>query len=278
MTEVGMCPATLIADFMSPSGDEVRAAVDASLAAGASAASTWALHFGALGGLEAATSWLNASGLRTEVVEAASNWANTDAAAAQREGQQMAAAAAALGAPLIMAVCLEPTLADLDQARDNLAVIVALARDAGARVCVEFLPWTGIPNLATAWALVEPLGPDAGVLVDTWHWQRQPGGPNLALLSSIPGSRIGYVQMCDAAPGTSTDMVEAMTGRLLPGDGVVDFAALIATLNQIDARPFIAPEVFNPSLVAELGPVAFARGAIANSKRMFDGNGSAASA
>ena len=35
--------------------------------------------------------------------------------------------------------------------------------------------------------------------------------------------------MCDAAPGTSTDMAEAMTGRLLPGDGVVDFASVIAT-------------------------------------------------
>ncbi len=243
--------------------------MDAALRAGASAASTWTLHFPALGGLEAAAKWLNSSGMRTGCVEAAANWANNDQAAAQQEGRQMAEAAAALGAPLIMAVCLEPTLTDMDQARDNLSVLVAEARGAGARVCVEFLPWTGIADLATAWSLVEPLGPDAGVLVDTWHWQRQPGGPNLPLLSSIPGDRVMYVQMCDAAPGTSTDMAEAMTGRLLPGDGVVDFAALIATLKQIDAHPFVAPEVFNPDLLAQLGADDFAREAIGNSARMF---------
>ncbi len=269
MTDVGMCPATLIADFMNPTGDDVRAAVDTSLRAGASTASTWAMHFPALGGLEAATSWLNSSGMRTGCVEAAASWANTDQAAARQEGEQMAAAAAALGSPLVMAVCLEPALGDLDQARDNLGLIVALARDAGARVCVEFLPWTGIPNLATAWQLVEPLGPDAGIILDTWHWQRQPGGPNLALLSSIPGDRIMYMQTCDAAPGTSTDMAEAMIGRLLPGDGVVDFAAVVETLNQIGAKPFVAPEVFNPGLVAKLGADAFAAGAIGRSKELF---------
>ena len=264
-----------MADFMSPSGDDVRAAVDASLQAGATAASTWTLHFDALGGLEAAARWLKASGLRTEVVEAASNWAQTDKAAAERDGQQIAEAAAAVGASLVMAICLEPTLDDLDRARDNLAVVVAHARDAGARTCVEFLPWTGIPDLATAWSLVEPLGPDAGVLIDAWHWQRQPGGPNPALLASIPGDRIGYVQMCDAAPGDSTDMIEAMVGRLLPGDGVVDFAPLVGTLREINARPFVATEVFNPGLLAELGINEFARGSISSARRMLDGARSA---
>jgi sugar phosphate isomerase/epimerase len=270
-----MCPASLMADFMSPTGDDVRAAVDASLRAGASASSTWTLHFDALGGLEAAASWLNASGLRTEVVEAASNWANTDQAAAESEGKQIAEAAAAVGAKIVMAICLEETLDDLDRARDNLAVLVAHARDAGARTCVEFLPWTGIADLATAWSLVEPLGPDAGILLDAWHWQRQPGGPNLPLLASIPGDRIGYVQMCDAAPGDATDMMEAMAGRLLPGDGVVDFPPLVQTLRQIDARPFFATEVFNPGLLAELGINDFARGSIAHAKQMLDGNRSA---
>ncbi len=270
MTSIGMCPATLIADFMSPTGDDVRAAVDVALRAGATTASTWTLHLPALGGLEAAASWLKSAGMATGCVEAGSNWANTDQAAADKEGRQLAEAAAALGSPLIMAVCLEPGLDDMDHARDNLAVIAAHARDARARVCVEFLPWTGIANLATAWALVEPLGPDVGVLVDTWHWQRQPGGPNLPLLSSIPGDRILYVQMCDAAAGTSTDMAEAMTGRLLPGDGVVDFAALIATLKQTGAHPFIAPEIFNPALLADIGADAFASGGVSRSKQLFD--------
>ncbi|HEX4244090.1 MAG TPA: sugar phosphate isomerase/epimerase, partial [Acidimicrobiales bacterium] len=128
------------------------------------------------------------------------------------------------------------------------------------QVCVEYLPWCGISDLATAWELVEPLGPGAGILLDTWHWQRQPGGPNLELLAQIPGERIGFVQLCDAAAEPGDDaMSEAMADRLLPGDGVVDFTALLGQLDAIGARPFFATEVFNPELVRTHGPAEAAR-------------------
>jgi sugar phosphate isomerase/epimerase len=44
-----------------------------------------------------------------------------------------------------------------------------------------------------------------------------------------------------------------MTGRLLPGDGVVDFAALFAALDAIQAVPYLATEIFNTELVVERG-------------------------
>jgi sugar phosphate isomerase/epimerase len=46
---------------------------------------------------------------------------------------------------------------------------------------------------------------------------------------------------------------EAMVGRRLPGAGTVDFEAFFAALSVADARPFFAPEVFNPDLVREMG-------------------------
>ena len=94
---------------------------------------------------------------------------------------------AAVGATRLLAVCMEPALDDLDRAREGLAVLVDHVSAAGAQTCVEFLPWTGIPDLATAWSIVEPSGSGAGIVLDTWHWQRQPGGPNLALLAQHPG-------------------------------------------------------------------------------------------
>ena len=149
---------------------------------------------------------------------------------------------------------MEPELADMARARDQLGRLVELGHDAGAQVCVEFLPWSGIPTLAAAWDLVEPLGAGAGILLDTWHWQRQPGGPDPGLLERIPGDRIGYVQICDAAATPVGDsLTEAMSARLLPGDGVVDFAAVFALLRHIGARPFMATEIFNPGLVVERG-------------------------
>ena len=248
---LGICTAALLADPMGADADAVRAAAQAARAAGFTQASVWLQHLDAV----------EQAGLRVAVVEAAVSWANADRAAAEAEAGRLVAAAERLDASTIMAVCFEPHLSDLDAARDNLGVLVGRAGEVGARVCVEFLPWTGIPDLATAWDLVEPLGPGCGIILDTWHWVRQPGGPAPDVLAGIPGERIGYVQLCDAAAEPAPDpFTEAMTGRLLPGDenGVVDFAELSTGLAAIGATPFVAAEVLNPALVTELGATAAA--------------------
>lgn len=240
-----MCTATLLEDPMAAGPDELRAAAEAAAAAGCTELSVWAFQLASMGDLAGL-------GLNVTALEAAMTWPAADP---RTEAAQLAELAAETGAGLIAAVCMEPELPDLDRARDNLAVVLEAARDAGARICVEFLPWSGIPDLATAWRLVEPLGPDAGILLDTWHWVRQPGGPAVALLRSIPGERIAYVQVCDAAAALDGDpMAEAMSSRLLPGEGAVDFAEVFGVLREIGASPFVATEIFNPALVAEQGP------------------------
>lgn len=246
MGEIGMCTATLLEDPMAAGPDELRGAAEAAAEAGCTELSVWGFQLPAMGDLDAL-------GLRVAVVEAATTWPAGDP---KPEADHLVSLAAEVGASKIVAVTMEPTLPDVDRARENLAVLVDLATSAGAQVCVEFLPWSGIPDLATAWRLVEPLGPDAGILLDTWHWVRQPGGPAVDLLRTIPGERIGYVQVCDAAAEASADVLdEAMTARLLPGEGIVDFAEVFAVLGEIGASPFVATEIFNPGLVAEQGPV-----------------------
>ena len=241
---VGICTATLLTDPMGAGPDDIRAAARAAVDAGFTDASVWAFQLHAL----------EDSGLRVNCVEAATVWAAGTPAETAAEARQLAATAERLGAERILAVTMDATLPDMGAARDNLAVVVNAAETVGAHVCVEFLPWSAIPDLATAWAFVEPLGPNARLLIDTWHWQRQPGGPNLDLLARIPGERVSYVQLCDAGGEPGADVLaEAMSARLLPGDGVVDFAALFAALHAIGADPFIATEVFNPGLVAHLG-------------------------
>lgn len=242
---VGICAATLLADPMTAGDADARAAGEACLAAGVEEVSVWAHQVAALDGL----------GLRVVALEAAMTWANADAASAAAEADRLAHQAADLGSRKLVAVCMEAALDDLAHARANLAVLVGAVEPLGVQVCVEFLPFSGIPDLATAWRLVEPLGPSAGILLDTWHWQRQPGGPCPELLATIPGERIGYVQLCDAAAVPGDDaMTEAMTARLLPGDGVVDIAGVLAQLRAMGADPFVATEVFNPALVLERGP------------------------
>lgn len=247
---LGMCTATLLVDPFGATDADVYAAGEAALHAGFGEASVWADHVPALAGLD----------LHIEVVEAAMGWAGGTPAEAAAEADRFAHLAQAVGASKIVAVTMDPARPDLGLARENLALVVAAASGVGAQVCVEFLPWSGIPDLATAWELVEPLGAGAGILLDTWHWVRQPGGPNPELLARIPGDRIGYVQLCDAALDAGDDlMAEAMAQRLLPGDGVVDFGGLLRQLETIGAHPFFATEIFNPGFVRERGSVEAAR-------------------
>jgi sugar phosphate isomerase/epimerase len=258
---LGMCPATLLVEPFAATEADIYAAGEAALGAGFGQASVWAHHVPALAGLD----------LHIDVVEAAMEWAAGTPAEAAAEADRFAELAQAVGASKIAAVTMDPTLPDLAHARENLMLVVAAATSVGAQVCVEFLPWSGIPDLATAWELVEPLGPRAGILLDTWHWVRQPGGPNPELLARIPGDRIGYVQLCDAAPTAEDDlMTEAMGHRLLPGSGVVDFKGLLSQLEAIGARPFFATEIFNPGFVRERGTAAAAREMAAAARRLLD--------
>jgi sugar phosphate isomerase/epimerase len=242
---------------MSASDTEVRAAGEAALSAGFTDASVWTFQLPALAGLD----------LTVRVVESAVRWANGTADESSAEAEHFARAAAEQGADIIASVCMDPSISDPDQARRNLAGLVDAATSVGARMCLEFLPGTAVPDLATAWSFVEPLGPAGGILLDTWHWTRQPGGPAFDLLSTIPGNRIPYLQLNDASATPSGDVLEeTMTGRLLPGDGVVDYARLFAALADIGANPFMAVEIFNPGLIEQHG----ARDAARAMKRAAD--------
>ena len=115
---------------------------------------------------------------------------------------------------------------------------------------LEFLPWSGIPDLPTAWQIVESCGRDnAGLMIDGWHWFRT--GGDTSLLRQIPGERIGGVQLCDAPAKPEGDLLdEAMHRRLLPGHGDADLLSLVRCLDEIGCRAPLAVETFNDELMA----------------------------
>jgi len=251
----GICIAGLLPEPLAPTKEAVLAALDAAAAAGFSEMSIWAwlLPMIAPDGTDAgARAELDRRGLKVRMVEAAIGWA-TDATDAEvdAEAANLAATVRELGAPLMMAVCLEPALPDCDRARARLGRVADRARAVGADLCVEFLPWSGIPTLRDAWALIEPLD-GVGLIFDTWHWQRQPGGPEPGALESVPAERVMCVQLSDApAEAVGELMEETMTARLLPGDGDIDYAPVVEWLR--GAHPFVAPEIFNGGLVTGRG-------------------------
>ncbi len=153
--------------------------------------------------------------------------------------------AARVGARSVVAVEMMGVAPALDEAAESFAAICDLAAPHGLLVHIEFLPFGGIPDLATAWAIVEAAGrPNGGLTLDSWHFFRS--GSTLDQLAQIPGERIHAVQINDAPAKPQADLFqETMTSRLLPGDGDFDLTGFIRTLDRIGSTAPIGVEIFS---------------------------------
>jgi sugar phosphate isomerase/epimerase len=199
-------------------------------------------------------------GIQVRVIEAVTAWPSGDRAAIEAEARPVFELAAELGAEEVLAVSMSAEPLDLDVAARGLAYTCDLAARDGLGIALEFLPWTSVPDLRTAWTLIQRAGRDnGGLVIDSWHWQRQPGGPDPETLRSIPADRIHLLQLNDAPLAPDGDLLdETMNRRLLPGEGEIDLRSLLAVLDEIGAEPIVAPEVFNPA-IGGLGPEEAAR-------------------
>ena len=116
-------------------------------------------------------------------------------------------------------------------------------------VALEFMPYSGVPDLATAWEIVHGL-PNAGLIVDGWHWAR--ADQAAADLAPIPAERIVAVQLCDVAAEPMHPLrTESLGHRLPPGDGYGGTVELVRALDAHGVTPLVtAVEVISDALVA----------------------------
>jgi len=157
---------------------------------------------------------------------------------------------------------------DLAAAAGALAGVCERAAAHGLIVTLEFLPWSGIRDAATAFEIVSRSGhPGATVMFDTWHHAR--GSNDLAQLRAIPGPKIGSVQINDAPLRPEADLVqESLERRLLPGEGELPLVPMLAILDEIGARAPVGVEVFSKALDA-LPPVEVGRRAGEAARRVL---------
>jgi sugar phosphate isomerase/epimerase len=257
LDDIGCCIGTLGPDPFTIAQD-LPPVFDAIAASGTRSVS---LHtfLGAMHGIDGLTSMLDAAGLRVGALEAALAWSKGPSDEVRAEAELICSVAEATGATALLTVTLDPEW-DEGAAIEGYGQLCELVAPAGVQPCLEWLPWTAMPTIATAHRVMTASGADNGGLTfDTWHWMRQPGGPDLGTLARCSGAQIGYLQLCDVAPTPGADVfVEAMSARVLPGDGVVDFAGVLATLDAMGATPYVASEIFNAEILAD-GPPAAAR-------------------
>ena len=271
--EMVMSLATLCVNPFELSFDQLDSSLEATADAGYTGISVWPFTLG-MAGVD--TAWLvdrlAELNLTHPVAEAAFGWLNPDRDAAAAEVAGLGEYAQAVGSRELVAVTMEAELPPMDDVAARFRALCQGAADAGLQVSVEFLPWTGIADLATAWEIIQRADCDnSGIMVDTWHWIRQPGGPNPDLLRQIPAERLRVVQLCDAPAEPPADVdiaTETMTDRLLPGDGAVDFAEVLGIITNSGATPIWFPEVFSTAL-ATAGPQTMAPQVMAASRSVL---------
>lgn len=179
-------------------------------------------------------------------VEAVADWSSSAAtpATAAAEQAQVLALAEALGAARILAVNMASPL-PLDTLRQRFAVLCEVADQRGMGIALEFLPWSGIPDLAAALEVLADAPAGHGLMLDSWHILR--AGVSPEAIAALPGERIVGVQWNDplALPATPATFEETMTQRALPGEGVADLRSLVSALAQTGTRAPQAVEVMN---------------------------------
>jgi len=161
---------------------------------------------------------------------------------------------------------------DPDQARlaNSFAALCDAARAFDLTVNIEFMPWTTVPDLASAVQLVDAAGrpANAGVLIDAIHFARS--DTRLDEIEALPRAWLNYAQMCDApaaTPPTRDGLIHAARHeRLLPGEGGIDLQGLFARLP--DDLP-IALEIPNDARAGAVGHAEWARLAIESARRVM---------
>ncbi len=153
-------------------------------------------------------------------------------------------------------------------ATEAFAGLCDRAIERGLLVHIEWLPWSRIPDVATAWEIVRDADrPNGGIAVDAWHYVRS--GADEATLRAIPGERILGLQLDDGPLAPEANLVEAtLHERLLPGEGEFDLGALMTALRACGAVAPIGVEVFSDELHA-LGATEAARRAGDATRRLL---------
>ena len=123
------------------------------------------------------------------------------------------------------------------------------AAEEGLRVQLEAMPFSGIADLDAAWEIVRRADrPNGGLTLDVWH-VLQAGDDPLAR-SRIPADRIFTVQLADAPAPVGDDLMTELYRRVLPGEGVLDVAGIVASLRTAGALDEVGIEVFGPGLTS----------------------------
>lgn len=169
-------------------------------------------------------------------------------------------AGAEIGAKHVLVAGYDP-----DEARliANFAAFCNAAAAFGLTGDLEFMPWSNVPDLASAIRVVVAAArPNGGVLLDALHFDRSDS--RIEDIARIPSGALNYWQLCDAPrekPTTTEGLLHAARAeRMFPGEGGIDLVSLVRA---IPADVPITLEIPTAELARTVGPLERARRAVA---------------
>ncbi len=137
------------------------------------------------------------------------------------------------------------TLCDDGVCAGQLAQLAEAAQAAGVTVCYEALAWgRHVRTYRHAWQLVEAVNhPRLTLALDSFHTLSLRDTPDA--IATIPGERIGFVQIADA-PKMNMDVLEwSRHYRCFPGQGDFALADFTAQVVKSGYRGPLSLEIFN---------------------------------
>lgn len=114
---------------------------------------------------------------------------------------------------------------------DVVVALKELCNRAGDLIIgLEFMPYSGVPDLASAWRIVKASNRDnAQLIFDTWHWARANQSPEF--ITEVPAEKIVSIQICDVLDRPYVKLRdESLHDRIAPGLGfgnTVDFVRML---------------------------------------------------
>jgi sugar phosphate isomerase/epimerase len=154
---------------------------------------------------------------------------------------------------------------DLDRVQVSLGEAARLAGEHAVRLAFEFQARAAFANnLQTAAALVAQVAsPHLGICLDAFHFYVGPSkSEDLGYLSA---GNLFHVQLCDLSGVPREFAVDA--DRILPGDGDIEFAPLVARLRTIGYLGHVSVELMNPQ-IWRIAPRQFGETALAALRRV----------
>lgn len=140
------------------------------------------------------------------------------------------------------------TEAALDAAARALKLNADRLARRGLLVAVESFPWSALTLPAAIEILRRAGAPNAGLLVDVWHFYNGGGSPKD--LVDLPGAGVASMQLNDGPLVHEDFLTHARDRRELPGEGELDVVGLIRAVRRSGFTGPFCVEANTPTLRA----------------------------